>query len=284
MNPILLILTILSVSTQGISVKAFGNRTDRKGLYLFSALSRLFGVIFFILTAGSLSFDRAILPYAIAFSIFYGIGVIFNFLSINCGPLSLTSLITSYSLMLPTGFGLLFLHDPIGTGLIPGLILLLVSLFLINQKANTNGAPISIKWGIFVTLAFLGNGGCSIAQSIQQRAFDGAFKNEFMIIALLLFVLVTGILSLCTERKKLLPCIKKGWVPAIVCGVANALMNLLVMVLQNRMPVSVLFPLMSAGGLVLTYFLSRFLYKEKLSKRQLIGFILGVLSVIFLNI
>ena len=284
MNAILLILTVFSVSLQGVTVKSFGKSNQNKGLYLFSALSRLAGVIFFVLTAGRLILEWEVLPYAIAFSIFYGIGVIFNFLSINCGPLSLTSLITSYSLMLPTAFGLFFLHDPISMGLIPGLILLLVSLFLINQKSGTDGASISFKWGIFVFLAFIGNGFCSIVQSMQQRAFAGSYKNEFMIMALLFFVLITGIISLCTERKEIVNCTKKGWLPAVVCGIANALMNLLVMILQNRIPVSVLFPLMSGSGLVLTYFLSRFLYKEKLSRRQLVGFVLGTLSVVFLNI
>ncbi len=285
MNALLLLTTILSTSTQGITVRAFGNKTGGKGLYLFSALSRTAGLLFFVLIAESLSFDWQLLPYAISFGIFYGIGVIFNFLSINCGPLALTSLITSYSLMLPTGFGLLVLHDPIRKGFVPGLVLLLVSLFLINQKAEKNdGMKISLKWAIFVALAFLGNGCCSIVQSMQQQAFDGGCKNEFMLIALLFFVLITGAISLCTERKEIVSCTRKAWLPAVICGLANALMNLLVMILQNRMPVSVLFPMMSAGGLVLTYFLSKFLYQEKLSKRQLTGFVLGTLSVVFLNL
>ncbi len=284
MNAIFLTLTILSASAQGVAVKAFGNKTGEKGLFLFSALSRTAGILFFILTAGSLSFRWDVLPYAIAFGVFYGIGVIFNFLSIGSGPLSLTSLITSYSLMLPTAYGLFFLNDPISIGLFPGLLLLLVSLFLMNRKNSSDGAQISLKWGIFVTLTFLGNGFCSIVQSMQQRAFLGEYKNEFMVIALLFFVLITGLISLVTERKNLITCTKKGWIPAVICGLANALMNLLVMTLQNRMPVSLLFPLMSAGSLVLTFFLSKFLYREQLSKRQLLGFILGVCSVILLNL
>ena len=284
MNSLLLCMTILSSSLQGITTKYFGRNTGGKGVFLFSTLSRIAGVLFFIMTAGSLSFDWKIFPYSIAFGLFYGVGVIFNFLSIGCGPLSLTSLITSYSLMLPTAYGLFFLKDPVSVGLLPGLILLLVSLFLINRKSSTDGASISLKWIVFVALAFLGNGCCSIVQSMQQRAFLGEYKNEFMVIALLFFVLITGIISLVTERKELVSYTKKGWIPAVICGLANALMNLLVMTLQNRMPVSLLFPLMSAGSLVLTFFLSKFLYKEQLSKRQSLGFVLGVCSVILLNL
>lgn len=284
MNTLLLTIAIFGISIQGIAIKTFEEKTGGKGLYLFSMISRLAGILFFVATAGKLSFCLEVLPYSIAFGIFYGICVIFNILSIKNGSLPLTSLISSYSLMLPTAYGLIFLHDPISIGFVPGLIFLLVSLFLINSKNGTGGTDISAKWVMFVSLVFIGNGGSSIVQSMQQRAFQGNFKSEFMIMALLIFVIVTGVLSWCNEKKDIIPCTKKGWMPAVVCGVANALVNLLIMVLQEKMSVSVLFPMVSAGGLVLTYFLSRFLYKEKLSSSQLVGFALGTLSVVFLNI
>lgn len=284
MNSIFLTLTILSISAQGITTKYYEQKTRGKGSYWFNVIARFSALLFFVLSAGRLSFDWGIVPYSIAFGFFYGLGAIFNYLSIANGPLSLTSLITSYSLMLPTAYGLLFLHDPISKGFFPGLLLLLVSLFLINQKSQNEGEPISLKWVIFVVLSFIGNGACSIAQSMQQKAFEGAYKNEFMIVALLFVVVVITLLSLRSERSDITSCTKKGWWLALLCGIANAVVNLLVMILQGRMPVSVLFPLMSAGGLVLTFFLSKYLYKEKLSKRQLFGFFLGVCSVIFLNL
>ncbi len=284
MNSIFLTLTILGISAQGVTTKYYGQRTNGKGSYWFNVISRFFALLFFVVTATSFSFDWAFVPYSLGFGFFYGLGAIFNFLAIRTGSLSLTSLITSYSLMLPTAYGLLFLHDPIGKGFFAGLFLLLVSLFLINQKSKTEGAPISLKWLIFVALSFIGNGGCSIAQAMEQKAFSGAYKSEFMIVALIFVVIVITIFSLCTEKKEIAPCTKKGWWLAAICGVANGIVNLLVMILQGKMPVSVLFPLVSAGGLVLTFFLSKYLYKEKLSKRQLLGFFLGVCSVIFLNL
>lgn len=288
MNSIFLILTIIFISTQGVTTKYYGKITNNKGSYWFNVLARFSALLFFLIaaltTTGKISFEWGVLPYSIAFGLFYGTGAVFNYLSIQHGPLSLTSLITSYSLMLPTAYGLFFLQDPISKGFIPGLILLLVSLCLINQKSGDKGEPITLKWVIFVALSFIGNGGCSIAQSMQQKAFAGAYKNELMIFALIFVTLIIFILSISTERKSIVSCTKKGWWLAAICGVANGIVNLLVMVLQGRMPVSVLFPLVSAGGLVLTFFLSKYLYKEKLSKKQFLGFFLGVCSVIFLNL
>lgn len=284
MNSIFLILTILGISTQGVTTKFYGQKTNGKGSYWFNVVSRFFALLFFVATASNLSFDWGFVPYSLGFGLFYGLGAVFSFLAIRTGALSLTSLITSYSLMLPTAYGLIFLHDPISKGFLPGLVLLLVSLFLINRNSQSKGEPISWKWVLFVSLAFLGNGGCSIAQAMQQRAFSGAYKSEFMIVALLFVVVVLFILSFASERKEIVPCNKKGWWLAAICGIANGIVNLLVMILQGKMPVAVLFPLVSAGGLVLTFFLSKYLYKETLSKRQLAGFFLGVCSVILLNL
>lgn len=287
MSTLLLLLTIFGVSIQSVSIKAYGNKTGAKGRFIYLAISRLAGVIFLICTAGKLCFKPDIIPYAVIFGIFYSVCAVFSFLSINSGPLTLTSLITSYSLMLPTAYGLIFLDDPISGGFVPGFILLLISLMLINKKSDNSGVKITPKWILFVLITFLANGGCSIIQTIQRNAFknvDGMYRNEFMIIAFALFVVVISVLSLCTERKEIAFCAKKGWFLAIICGIANTVVNLLTMVLQSYIPVSVLFPLVSGGGLILTYFLSRFIYKEKLSVVQNIGFILGVFSVIFLNI
>lgn len=284
MNTLTLLFTVFLMSIQGVCTKAYGKKNGGKGCYLYLAISRIAGVILLMLTAGQLTFNQSVIPYGIALGIFYSLTATFNFLAVNSGPLALTSLITSYSLMLPTAYGLIFLRDPVSVGFVPGLLLLLISLFLISKKSTGEGVQITWKWIVYVAVMFMANGGCSIVQSMQQRASGGAYKNELMIIALLLMVVVTLSLSFFKEREDMAPCTKRGWFPAVVCGAANVAMNFLVMVLQGQMPVSVLFPLLSAGSLVLTYFLARFLYKEKLSKRQIIGYILGTMSVVFLNI
>lgn len=184
--------------------------------------------------------------------------------------------------MLPTLYGLLFLKDSVGKGFFAGLALLALSLFLVRGQKDT--APLSFRWALFAGLAFLGNGMCSVVQKMQQVAFAGAYKNELMVGALLVVVLLLGALSLTKERKSLIANFKAGWYLAPLCGIANGLVNLLVMVLSAKMPVSLMFPLISAGGLLLTFFFAIFIYKEKLAKRQFIGFACGLITVVFLNI
>ena len=234
------------------------------------------------MSAGGFEWNVGVVPYAICFALAYAVSGVFGVAAVYCGSLSLTSLITSYSLLIPTVYGLVFLHDPIGKGLFPGLILLAVSLFLINRKSP--GAPISLKWIVYVFIAFAGNGLCTIFQKAQQVAFDGAYKNEFMIIALAIVVLLMGILVAVKERKDVKTAVSAGWYLAILAGIVNGIVNLFVMVLSGIIPVSIMFPLISAGGIIVTYLVSKFIYKEELTKAQFAGFIIGIASVVFLNL
>jgi len=221
------------------------------------------------------------LPYSVGFGAAYATATVFSVLAVANGSISLSALMISYSLILPTLYGLLFLHDPIGIGLLPGIALLMISLFLTNKKSEA--VTITPKWLMYILLAFAGNGMCSIVQKMQQIKFDGAYKNEFMIMALIFVFISMGGMSLFLESKQLTTYAKKGWGLGVACGVMNGTVNLLVMILLAAMPASLMFPLITGGGVVVTYIISKLYYKERLSNTQLAGFILGILSVIILS-
>lgn len=282
LNVIYLSSIIFGVSIQNIFKRQYSDKTNGKGVWIFSGLVSLFAMLFFVCSSKNLNFNISFLPYSIGFAVAYGTATLFSVLAVSCGSLSLTSLFISYSLMLPTFYGLIFLKDPISKGLIPGIILLVISLVLTNKKSEEN--KISFKWIIYVILAFVGNGMCSTVQKMQQVAFEGTYKNEFMIIALAIVAIFMILFSLFTERKEIKHYVNYGWRLAILSGVVNGAVNLFVMILSSRMPVSLMFPLISAGGIIITYLISKFFYKEKLSKTQFIGFIIGIISVVFLNI
>ena len=282
MNYIYLILIILAVSFQNIVQKPYTQKTEGKGVFTFTLMSSLAALLFFIITSKGMKFDSGILLYSFFFALSYMTCSVSLVAAIGSGSLSLTTLINSYSLMLPTLYGLIFLKDAIKPGLIPGIILLAISLFLTNKKGSDK--KFSVKWLIYVSLAFVGNGMCTIVQKSQQLAFDGAYKNEFMIAALSMVVILLIPVVLKKEGKNALSLIKAGWKWALPCGLANGLANMLVMVLSGIMAASLMFPLISAGGLIITYLVSKFFYKEYLTKLQTAGMFVGLASVILLNL
>jgi drug/metabolite transporter (DMT)-like permease len=97
-------------------------------------------------------------------------------------------------------------------------------------------------------------------------------------------VVIFAIVSLLTERKDMKRSFQKGWHYMLICGGFNGLCNLLVMLCSVLMSASVMFPIMSAGSIILTAVVSIFFYKEKLTKIQYVGFVLGILAIVLLNI
>lgn len=286
MNSIMIILIVMALSAQHVTKKNYNIKLAGKGTITFSALSAMAAALFFIFQVKlPLDIDVWVVPYSLLFALGYGSAIVFSVLAISCGSLSLTSLITSYSLIIPTLYGMFFLKEKISVFLIIGLILLMVSIFFINfSKGDKKADKITLKWLIYVAIAFLGNGFCSTVQKVQQLDFNGAYKAEFMTIALISVVAVLVIIAFFSERKDISISVKKGIVPITLCGIANGATNLLVMMLAVKMSASVMYPLISAGSIILTYSISRLWYKEKLSLMQNIGFVMGIASVVFLNL
>ncbi len=284
MEYLLLALVTVGMTMQSVSKKAY-NEKAAGGVFAFSAGSVVLTMLFFVATSGGeLHFTADVIWYAVAFAVANSLGVAGSMLAILTGPLSLSSLVVSYSLIISTVYGLTVLGEPIKATLLIGILLLLVSLFFINMEKKGEEKKITLKWVLFALIAFVGNGFCSVVQKEQQIKFDGLYKNEFMIIALLISAVALFILAFATEKKTVLPGIKNGFWYYTICGIANGLVNYLVLVLANTMPASVMFPVISAGGVVLAAIVSVFFYKEKLSAWQWIGFVLGTLAIVALNL
>lgn len=282
MNVILLLLIIIGISIQQVAKKAFDSKTTGAA-YSFSAASALAAVIVFIITSGgNLSFSTEFAGYSIAFAISYSIALVFSYLAVSTGSLSLTSLVLQYSLIIPAAYGLAVLGEPLKVTLFIGIVLLLVSVVLINFEDKTQPKLITLKWTIYALLAFLGNGACSTIQKMHQMRFDGAYKNEYMILALIISAAILGVMAIINEKSAIVHNLKSGVLWYTICGLANGLTNFLVLIL--KMPASVMFPVISAGGIAATAFVSAFIYKEKMSVQQKAGLVMGIASIVMLNL
>lgn len=280
----LLILIVIGLSAQDVTKKIYARKSSC-GTYSFAAVSTLVAMVFFVISSGgNLHFSCSYLGYAIGFGISYSAFMIFSLLAIRTGPLSLTALVISCSLILPALYGLVILSEPISLWLILGIILLLAALALINLEKKNEEKRICLKWLIFVTLGFFSNGFCSILQKAQQLSASSELRDEFMVTALFL----AGILLLCcallTERKTLPANLVKGLPWYTLCGGANGMVNLLVLVLSKTTPASVMFPIISAGGILMTFLVSVLFYKERLSAFQLLGILFGAAAAVFLSL
>lgn len=288
MTILFLLLIVLGLSAQQAARKTY-NIKVAGGALTFSAGSVVFAALFFLVSGGtSWDFSSDIWIYSLLFALSYGLAIVSSVIAVQYGPLALTALFIQCSLMIPTVYGLLVLDEPFGIPLLIGVILLLISLFFVNlskeKNASTETKKISFKWATWVFLSFLGNGVCSTVQRVQQINHNGHYKNEFMLLALVVVAVILFCLALFIERKTLWLHLKRGFVWYGLCGSANGIVNLLVLALSLSVPASVMFPIVSAGGILLTTLLSVTVYKENLSRNQLMGLGLGIAAIVALNL
>lgn len=279
-----LTLIVVLVTYQSIAKKQYNVKHNGQNPFLFTAITSFFAILVFaVIGIGNFSFEPGFIPYSIAFAVAHGSASLGLFLAIKYGSLSITLLVTSYSLIVPTLYGIVALGESLKIVGYVGLVLLFISLFLIRNKESGDGKKANVKWLICLIVAFVSNGMCSTIQKMQQLAFEEKYKTEFMIIALAISSTVLFIAALCdrkTFKSEFMGCIPLG----ALSGLANGVTNYLVMVLTGLIPTALLFPIISAGGIVLGFILAVTIYKERLSKTQLVGYFLGTASVVLLNI
>lgn len=290
MEYLYLALVTIMLAGQSVVQKEY-NRKTKNSSYLYTLIAAVSATVVFLiialinyLTSGiGLKFTLEVGIYSLLFALGYCLAMITYFLAIKTGPMSISALILQYSLILPAIYGIFALNEPIKVTLFIGLGLLVISLLLVNLKKGEKGVKPTLKWAIFVILLFISNGFCAIVQKVQQVNFSGQFKSEFMIMGLLISSVVLLALTLTSERKLMLDNLKKGGLFGCCGGVFNAGINFLFMVLAV-MPASVVYPILSAGGTLITAVVAYFVYKEKLSPMQLVGLGVGIASIVLLNI
>ena len=282
MANLLLILCIVTVSMQSVFKKQYSIKLD-KGILLFNGISALFAMLFFVIAEPKPEFNAGTSVYSAAFAAAYMISLYTWFAALRTGPFAITSLIISYSLIIPTLYGLIWLGEPFTLNIGAGFVLLAWSLYLITEKKKADKA-MSLKWLTYLVLAFVSNGMCSVIQKEQQIAFDGAYKCEFMMMALGIVVLIFAACIMINERKIIRECLLQAIIPAALCGIANGVTNYLVMIVTAYIAASVFFPVLSAGNVVFVFVVSVVFFKENFSAKQLAGVAVGIASLVLLNV
>lgn len=284
MNVVFLILIIVGCTVQSVCAKEYNKKSNDSPL-LYSALVAFFSLIFFVATSDlKFNFSSSYLWYSIFFAIATSVNILSLLMAVSIGPLSVTTLISQYSLIIPTLYGLIFLGETVKKSWIWGMLFLVVSLFLTNKESEQNEKKINLKWLVYVLLKFISNGACSTIQKVYQINFDGKYQSEFMILSLSIVVVTMFIASILYEKKSFVQSLKKGFPYYSVSGLSNGMVNFLVLILSLRMSATLMFPIVSAGGVVLSVVVSILAYKEKFSLCQKIGFILGISSVVMLSV
>ena len=278
MTGLLYLLNIACSSGQSALCKQYakngGNST------VFNINKALAGIVIFVIWACIQGFSFH-LPTALM-GVGYGVSLCVSmhtgFKALKTGPMALTSIIASFSLLVPFVFGICFWNESLTACGIGGIILLSFAMLLINWQ---KGGGVSFRWLAYAVITLLTNGICSVIQKFHQIRFPSLYRTEFMIFALLSVLLIlAAALRIKRPKKQKFTFTASG----LISGVLNGAANYIVLLLSATENASVLFPIMSIGTISAVWIIGIVFFKEKLTRLQTIGLIFGGISVILLKI
>lgn len=302
---IVTLVSIVSLTAQGVLIKFFGDkRPGAEITYSFVCAFCAFVLFGVIAVFSGSQVNAHSLLYSFLFALFYAGSTITFVLAVGCGSLAITTTIHSFALIIPTLLGFVVWDEPVNSFKIAGIVLFILSLLLVGEKAENEDKNImSAKWLVLMVISFFCEGLAPVAIKMHSIALgeEVASKSNGMFMMSAYAMAVVGILvaAIVKEGKITIPSDEKGTKPknfmidslkialpfACAGGIFNGIYNLMnTVVSNNKLNVSVFFPVISAGQLILTCVIAVLFFKERLSIKQLFAIMCGVVAIILLNV
>lgn len=295
MNGLLLVFSVFVTFTAcGIMRRDYCRKdvASPSDLYLFNAATSISSVIMLALIGAFTKTLSAASPYTLLLGALFGVisalCAMCDMKALETGPFSYTSIIVSCSMVIPAFSGLLFFQESVTPFQYAGAFFMIFAfVFAVDPKFDTSGT--SLKWFLFCIGSFLLNGAIGVMQKVHQSSDFKSELSAFLIVAFLISCVFSLTLAMLNRKKHPLTSVrpaklKRFLVYGVCCGAGIALANQINMHLSGVMPSIIFFPVVNGGYMLLTSAAGLLLFREKLSKKQLIGMIAGACAILLLCI
>lgn len=297
------LLLVISISVYflfGIIKKIYiSNCTGAiKQINFYNAIVSFFAVIVFLIWGGFGNASLFTILLAILFGAVTACQYLFFLRAISIGSWSYTTVISCLSTLIPTCSGWIFWGEPISWVQIVGVVFLVVCFFLSTDLSSKENKKLSLKWLFYVSIAFVCSGSIGVIQKIFSSSSYAGELNAFLIIAFIfacIFALSIYIFMLIKDRKINSVKIEKVktksikkyysilWITIIALGgIFVAVNNKLNLYLSGIFDSAFFFPVVNGSNILLTTLFSILVFRDKLKVKQWIGFIMGVIALLFL--
>ena len=267
--------------------------TNKVMLFKISLVKAVFGtvagIIIFFIKGESFWVDTAMLLSAVMFGMMLAACTIFTLYSMQITSIAITSMYAAASVIIPIGFDKLFFGENITTGKIIGLCLFLVSAYFIVGNSSDSKRKFTLKTFIVCIMILITNGLGAVA--IQSFAKYSNTGNDSLFMALsyavnAILLLIAYLIVLSKNNKK----VSNAQTPGknlFILGGASAVFQFVTQQIQTNaavvVPATILFPFSTASGVITGAVVGWIMFKEKLSVKNIIGILTGIISLIMLN-
>lgn len=285
---VLLFVSVLIDTLKNICYNQFSKnrlQTQRDAM-LFNVVSCAGSVLFFVFSGASPEVSAYSMVMAVIFAVVTVGSQYFALLAMSLGSMSYSVLFSYLSMLIPVAFGILYYGQPVKLWQIVGLILMLITFVLsVDLKENVS---MSLKWLLAALGSFVMVGLVGICQQLHQNSeFAGELEGFLLWTFLFSTVMFLGLFFVMPKRERQKESGYRLKTPftifALLSGVAIGAINQINLYLSGRMPSVIFFPIVSGGVIILSGLAAILIFREKLTKKQQAGLLLGMASVLLLG-
>ncbi len=244
-------------------------------VYRFNILTYVVCIVLFGIAALSGGISLFTVGMGLLFGVVTAFSNYYKMLSLSSGPMHITLLITTSSMIIPTMSGFFF-----GEGFsLPKLCVVALLIFFIYLSfEKKDDFKINKRWLLFCSLAFIFQGSIGVLQKIHQSSAHKSETGSFLFIAFICSLVYSHFRA--KKSFKELNFTKKHLWFALICGICTFGMNFLNLRLSGVLPSQLFFPVVNGSAIILSSLMSILLFKEKLTKKQIIGLCGGIATLI----
>ena len=205
------------------------------------------------------------------------------------GPVSITSFIGCSSLLLSTAFGIIYFKESISIIQALGVLCLLFALFLTIFKGKQDSS-VNVKseksWPVWCALFFTCSAATGIIFKLHQSSPVRDEVNQMMLVAAItsmILFLISSLVVQCKVDKTLPRILPKTLNFVLACGIVSCGYNRLNISLSGMLPSIIFFPVFNGSVILFASLLAAIVFREKITKRQMLGIGIGVISLIMVS-
>lgn len=212
---------------------------------------------------------------------------IFYILAFSCGKTTITTVVNSFSMLIPAFLSMWAFDEKFGVMNALGVVVVLVSFCLnVSKDKEQKLAKTRTRWMIYLFLSFVFCGFHSVVQKFYTKLTPVLETTAFVAIAYITAALVAVVIFCIMKnaRKTSVKFNKKTVISGLSAGVVLSVFQVISTYGASVIDGSILYPVYNCASSLLLTVIGIIFFKEKLSKKQFLGIMCGITGVVLLSI
>ena len=288
----LIIILLLRVPQNFSSKKTSGLVTNSQSYFLYGTYSyTLAGLIAFVMLLfdGMLGFSLPAVGISALGAVSLAVSLFCSIEALKSGVMVLAAMAGSAGLLLPCIAGIFMFNEPMKPMQFIGIALLIFSGWLLIGYSKEQTGSFTPRTLLLLIGSMLSNGSVMLAQKMFSKYLPDTSVSIFSfltfgLIGIGMFIgLVPSLLSQ-SGRAKIAAVPKPVFLYGTISSIILLAINQLATLAGRNVPSAIMFPINDGGATIITAITASIFFKEKLTVRSVCGLILGIGSLIVINL